>query len=683
MPGFDKTDSVGYRNNALRAGGSVSYNGFIFPPALNSRVTVVPEYDKGGRVCKYLTVALNIEFILTEPTLEPYQVGVSESTNKIKTTTMHGLMSRLGQPGQPLSFTAQGFGTFQVNYPGSQIKDLDNGPKPQVIEFEPLGGGNAFRVQWLCVTRISPLVDNYRGEFVEFNYSTQWGLDPSGYMIRSVEGNFEFLSQQKYSAASEQAERYNITMPTLEVAKAKAFLHTIFPLLPGFRRQYFYRVKEDKKTLEFKLEDTEIRSPSPFPPGVSDFELNKTVTSDLKAGFLSWKVTFTGRIESVNPKGTSNTSSESESKKLAWFWLNRILLQERINFEEGIKLATSLDNQKLGPGVTSVYTHSEEDAKKNDTYTPEKITKANKSFMMYPVFISFTDSIYSNSITFTVGYIAIVTASLLGRALNLFEPIKVEGLDSNTHVRYLNLSNVYSDSTTPFPSTDVLVDICNPLTPPAAGASNADGSPKSEPTTLTSVTKSDPGKDWTKHENKVTYVEKASTVKGKTLKPKLNPNTGANSVKMTDAEKFPNTVSGDPGKRKINPEPQPNELLHTPLEPASLSQASPINAENALKDVTFYAPTQSTKYIVMEGVAERFGGPISPPKLISVGGAEAYATSDLGMDIVEVNTKKTGLIDPDSVACDIYQVRWKKHYVLDGIPSSGKILTTGNPRRFS
>jgi hypothetical protein len=121
MPGFDGNDRqsespLGYRADVLQPAVS-SYNGYVFPPALNSGVTVVPEYDDSGRTVKYLTIAVSVSFIVTDMHLYGYEtanLSVSAKNSGMETVTK-SLITRLSQPCQSLIFTARGYGDFVVN----------------------------------------------------------------------------------------------------------------------------------------------------------------------------------------------------------------------------------------------------------------------------------------------------------------------------------------------------------------------------------------------------------------------------------------------------------------------------------------------------------------------------------------------------------------------------------------
>jgi hypothetical protein len=76
-----------------------------------------------------------------------------------------------------------------------------------------------------------------------------------------------------------------------------------FPHDYHFKRQYFFRIKSNKKAFDFKIEDTEWRTKIKVPPGVADMDMAVNLTSSLSEGggnFRRWKVTYSGRMDCLN-----------------------------------------------------------------------------------------------------------------------------------------------------------------------------------------------------------------------------------------------------------------------------------------------------------------------------------------------------------------------------------------------
>ena len=692
MPGFqthpDRNNKFGYRSKYLLNGGSaiskLSYNGYHFPPGIRSRVTAVPEYDKSGRVVKWITLALQIEFIFTDPREDPHELTTEGTYGQITYTSARDLTARLSQNGQMLCFDAQGLGgTYRINDPAAgsvQIRDLDMGPKPQVVEMQPLGGGSAWLVQWLCVTRISPLQDNYNGDFVSFNYGSEWTYDEAGFMTRTITGEFEFETYQNTDVNAEQSKRVGWHTPYYngDLAKARKYILEVFPYLSNFLRRLEFAFNESKSLFTFKIIDTEKKTDSIFPPGVADFDLKENLTADYQTAFTKWTLTYTGTITAVN-----DSSEIYQSKSLAWFWLWQILRTKRIHFQNLMaNLPTPVLKQfsdAAGKSFDWTFTPAQSMKKSYfDSETPKELTRDMVSILMYPIYISFTDDKYGNEIDFTVSYRVFCTTNLLLRGLNIFQPVgkagELPGQDRSSWVRYLTQQTPFptgKDSAAPILQQEILVDICNPLlsAPPTGEESAATGGGFGEDAGLLDMTRPKNGRDYETYANKFQFYEEHKRYTGSILQPR-------DKVETTEYESGIGIVNGTKPKGA----PGPSEFT---LKPYSGLPGPPSSESGTLENMIISAPTETIRYVIMEGVAERFSGPIAPPVMLAVGNAVAYQDSTLGMDVVETEVIKTGLVDSDGVLCDMFRTRWKKHYVLGSKPDVGSVFTTGIPRRFS
>lgn len=685
--------NFGYRGRMLTAD-TVSYNGFTFPPGLHSKVTIVPEYADNGMTLKYLTIAISIEFILTEPTVMPWAVGLSEGTlgNRITTTTSFSMVERLSQPGQILIFTAQGFGDFVVN--GGTITDVDWGPKPQVVEWEPIAGANAVRVQWLCTTRISHCMNASQLPFVQFSYDTSWTWDESGFMGRNIDGFFELKGIHRPGALAHPEP--SISLPIESYELVKAYLIKKFPLHVGFRRKWQWRLRKDKKTIDFKIDDMEIKSDSPFPPGVSNIELTQNVTSGIsedEGGFALWKLTYTGQMECVNPKITGVT--KTDAKKLAWFWLGQIMITKRLRFEAVVRDIhfTSFDeiilpedtdfsvaSGKLKADASEKTNSAAGDAQLFEDLSDETVTN-RPDFMLIPTFVSITDNIYSNTIQFTFSYNAIVHPTALALCIGLFEPVDAPGLGRDNWVRYITDTQVFSDTTKPFAATEVIVDLCTPLVDTSQPTDVQTGSVLASSFTIGRISTSENGKLIRKYENKFTYMSDNHTITASKLvteaptNDEINLDPVANPSDPTAANS-PGGMVGAKGNKLAS-----DEVKNKPFNAIPEALQGPVSENTPSKETVTTNASISTKYVIMEGEAVRYGTTINAPILISVGGVKAHSTGVFGLDVVEVRSDKVGLT-ANNRPCNMYTTRWKKHYVLESTPSSGRVKTTGIPSRF-
>src|SRR5690554_4479025 len=117
--------------------GVISYNGYSFDATAQTRVTGRPEYDRAGRTVTHVVWTFRVSaFVAPRP-------GQDNAD-----TALEDVRRRLSQPGQALTVTGKGFGLLDLNLAGA--RDVVWGPKPRVLDWEPVGGGRVARVEWHC-----------------------------------------------------------------------------------------------------------------------------------------------------------------------------------------------------------------------------------------------------------------------------------------------------------------------------------------------------------------------------------------------------------------------------------------------------------------------------------------------------------------------------------------------------
>ena len=692
MAGFDGNDRqkeavLGYRASVLQPE-IASYNGFQFPPALESKITVVPEYDDSGRTTKYLTIALSVSFIVTDTTLYSYQTDRTlnrDSKNAGMELMTKSLITRLCQPCQPLYFSARGYGNFSVNTPGG-IEDVDFGPKPQVVEIEPLGGSQAYRVEWLCVTRVPPCLRDKSGKLIQFNYTTNWNMDTAGFMTRTIDGSAEVPKTRDPYVGSVHASD-QVKFPSEEYKLIKEKIWKAFPMSPGFRRSVSYGWSNNRKTLSFKIEDIEIRSDSPFLPGISDIELTQNMTSSLEDGFRNWKVTYAANIEVVNSKTLGGVS---EAKKIAWVWIGKFLQEKRKLFAKVVTDVSFRNNTRPIPVTDGIDITDPVNLAAPGMNTLVQLYALQKGASMsdngegafiLPLQISITDSIYSNSISVSVTYKAIVTSDLIGQAVGLFEKVKIPGLNSDTWVKFYESAKVFDTSLSTGEKTELIVDLCHPVSAPRGTEPTTNVTEKYKPERILAITVPGEGRDWEYYKNVFVYLDSQQNV----VSSRLHAETGATTDLFPEIEQ----KNGD------------IEQANAPFETRELLEAF-VNANGeARKQVKVYSSTPPICYVMMIGYACRYNGRINPPSLIGVGegitidpqtgkGIITNANTGLGGSLahkfgdgmLKRTMEKTGLTDDSGRPVVRHKAAWKQMYVLDRAPKSGQITTTGIPHRF-
>lgn len=258
-------------------GPSVTYSGVSFTNMYKTTVASRPVYDDAGRATVYVEHTIEVDGYVQSPT------GTD--------TTMAQLRKLLTQPGGTLIYGPnKGFGTLSVNA-GGPVKDCVWGPKPELLQFVPLGGdacGQAAgaKVRWRVTTRI-PECDTARYQFavLALNYSVVYELDQDGYTVQTISGYVE-IPMTRVTPSSrvvpDTADRYR---------------SLVRPEVPAqFQRtKQSFRLSLDKRRLDFTFVDVEM--PSALPDYCTTVNARHRVRSSLAGlGFESWEVSVEATI---------------------------------------------------------------------------------------------------------------------------------------------------------------------------------------------------------------------------------------------------------------------------------------------------------------------------------------------------------------------------------------------------
>ena len=309
--------------------GQVSYNGFLFPPALNSSVNCQPVYDDSGRSIMYMAYSIRIEFIVDLDHVGTLGEGGSENsaypTGGSKGTIDNQiayLRRRLCQPGRTLHIAKLGLGPdLFINEPNastspqpSNLWDVTWGPKPKSITWQPLGLNRAAKIVWECEVGLIECENVGAGykegraldstsshkrartllpeNIIQLCYNQTWDIDTTGATTKSYEAIIQTRGQinpADLRAVIDSADHYRIYFePALSA---------------GYLRSRSYRLDKSKTKLEISITDTEVDSDFPYPPGVVDINVDYSIASSLTgsapvgggmAGFHWWEATMMG-----------------------------------------------------------------------------------------------------------------------------------------------------------------------------------------------------------------------------------------------------------------------------------------------------------------------------------------------------------------------------------------------------
>lgn len=591
----------------------VIYNGFTFPPVLNARGTIVPEYDRTQRTVKYLTIAITISGIITQ-----YDRAAPTDGNGTIDPNMDAIRDRLCQPCQPLIFKLQGFGTFHIQQ-GATF-DVDYGPKPQVLDWHPMGGGLAAEIEWLVTTRIPACstANSFYG-IIELNYDVAWSIGDAGLLARTVTGYVE-IAKTKLPTGTTSANPV-ISTPSNVWEAIRTNLARSFPPLPAFERAEDFRDGANRKTLNFTFKDTEIPSPSPYPAGVLKMDLTESLSSSFSNAFYEWDWRVSGNITVPHTsRGTSFGSDTVNNKRLAWAAIGLILKERRAR-------AAGL----------SYY-----NATKNETSPSEYIHKVT----FIPQNIKFDNEMFGMGISIDVSYLLLCPSELVLQASGMFDHVRVPGMTWQAWRDFLNRNNVLAPKIRPTPQQEMIVDLCHPLTSFPPGDSFV-APAQTTSRSLFSAEAPEEDSSWVRYNNRFLFKNKSFTTVGTVLSP---------SAKQRYEE----------GAR--SPKDQ-NELVVTKDDSSSGSRFMLPDLQTSADEIC---------YVTMIGNAVRIGYPINAPELVAVGGAPV---AKYGTDRIEPQSRPSGF-KKGSEKVSIYKLSWRKSYIITTNPQGWTVATTGLPQAY-
>lgn len=237
----------------------VTYNGYEFPDYAHLTVALEMIYDEAGRTVVSNRYKFHVQAII---------LGENSETNA--GDNFRRARQRLTKAGQTLRVEQLGFSpsTLLVNAGSGGVRDVEFGPKPTVLAWNPVGNENAVEIVWDCETCI-PSCDgdnNVRFEGVSsINYSVSTRIDETGFSERTVSGYIEIAMTRIGRSLPDTADAYREVI--------------VIDKPPDYERTSNWELSADKRRLTFSIVDRQIRSPNSYPPGVLKIE------ADHESGF--------------------------------------------------------------------------------------------------------------------------------------------------------------------------------------------------------------------------------------------------------------------------------------------------------------------------------------------------------------------------------------------------------------
>lgn len=182
--------------------GTLSYNGCIFSPLFESNISGNAVKDDARRTVKYTEITLTVDGYVTMqgygPTARLGDISLTMNTMHRLLTAQGGALTYKGR-GFDIAISGAGGNVAGPIGQGSNI-DVAWGPTPELIEFQPLGGGLSAKVKWKVTIHITPIIPGkgFRGSskaltspLLQFNYETSVTYGEDGYSALSMRGVLE------------------------------------------------------------------------------------------------------------------------------------------------------------------------------------------------------------------------------------------------------------------------------------------------------------------------------------------------------------------------------------------------------------------------------------------------------------------------------------------------------------
>lgn len=256
----------------------------VFDAFCHSRMSGSVVKDDSRRTTKWVEWMLEVQC----------RASWVSSINPHSTSDIVNLRQALTKQGGQLRYAGRGFDntaahSFTVNVPGGAY-DANYGPVPEVLDYKPLGGGNAALIVWRVRFAIPECAGaKYFGPnaIAAFNYEETWIIE-QGYTTIEYRGYIEIpltrVTGQRI--VLERADYY------------RDFLNAGPPAL-GFERVSPQRFHEsaDRRRLDFSWTDREM--PAPLPDDCMACDCHQTLHSDMfgsGSGFALWQGTIRAAI---------------------------------------------------------------------------------------------------------------------------------------------------------------------------------------------------------------------------------------------------------------------------------------------------------------------------------------------------------------------------------------------------
>lgn len=220
------------------------YNGCVFSPLFETMVSGNAVKDNANRTVMYMEYTITVDGYVTLPTGDL-------SVHPVMLSLRQLLMAQGGN----LVYRGRGMDII-VNPPGAILGSVSNdvawGPVPEILEFQPLGGGRSAKVKWEVKVRIPELAakrDVGVRPFLQFNYETTCNYSEDGYSSLTVKGTMEI----PMTRITQKTRTLTATIDDFRVQLDRRIFRGIDLTRFTIKRRD-YNVSRDKRVMEFNVQ---------------------------------------------------------------------------------------------------------------------------------------------------------------------------------------------------------------------------------------------------------------------------------------------------------------------------------------------------------------------------------------------------------------------------------------------
>lgn len=314
--------------------GLVSYNGCTFSPLFESNISGVAVKDNAHRTVKLMEYTITADGYVT----------LNDNSADIG-ATMTTLRSLLTVQGAPLVYRGRGFDLVinSNDFPaaGAAVRrsDVAWGPVPEVIEFQPLGGGRSAKIRWQVKVRVPDGHNPVAGTLplLQFNCETTVSYGEDGYSSLSIRGTMEIALNRitpRNRRADSTVDDYR---PELDRRIANNIDLSRFRMT---RREI--AVSRDKRTMEWDFEAEE--KPYMDLPPFCNIARGSYNVRPAKAGMglCTWLCTL---------RSTYTVRADFARRNAWWAFLDLLRMRMAQSRRGNVSVMNGNQNPPAGPGI--------------------------------------------------------------------------------------------------------------------------------------------------------------------------------------------------------------------------------------------------------------------------------------------------------------------------------------------